>query len=100
MKLACQENLIPAESLIAKWELITTLGYVGIEFRSAGDYIQHMHIADSNRLPPGQGHIDFAPSLAALREIGFDGCVALECNIEGDARIALAGAAKFLQALI
>ena len=65
--------------------------------RAAGAYLKHMHLADSNRLPPGQGHIDFAPSFEALRGSGFDGYLALECNIEGDARSALAAAARFVQ---
>ena len=66
--------------------------------RGAGAFIQHMHAADSNRLQPGRGHIDFAPSLRALAEIGFDHFVSLECSLEGDPRIALAEAARFLRA--
>ncbi len=65
--------------------------------RRGGDYIRHMHIADSNRLPPGQGHIDFAPALAALNAMGFDGYLTLECNVEGDAQVALAEAARYIQ---
>jgi len=56
-----------------------------------------MHLADSNRLPPGQGHIDFGPAFEALRATGFDGYLALECNIEGDPQSALAAAARYLQ---
>jgi sugar phosphate isomerase/epimerase len=65
---------------------------------SAGDYLQHMHAADNNRLQPGRGHIDFAPSLRALDEIGYDHYVSLECNLEGDPQAALAEAARFLRA--
>ncbi len=37
LKLAVQENLIPGENLIQKWEVIRTIGYDGIELRgSAG----------------------------------------------------------------
>lgn len=65
--------------------------------RSAGDYVQHMHAADSNRLQPGRGHIDFAPCLHALDVIGYDHYVSLECSLEGDPQAALAEAARFLR---
>lgn len=64
---------------------------------SAGDYVQHMHAADSNRLQPGRGHIDFAPSLRALEAIGYDHYVSLECSLKGDPQAALAEAARFLR---
>lgn len=64
--------------------------------RGAGDYLKHMHLADSNRLPPGQGHLDFAPSLAALRDSGYEGYLALECNIVGDPISALGEASRFI----
>ena len=56
--------------------------------RSAG-YLAHVHLADSNRLQPGAGHTDFAGAFAALREVGFDGFMAMECGIRGDAGEAL-----------
>jgi len=31
----------------------------------------HVHLGDSNRLPPGQGHIDFAEIVAVLSESGY-----------------------------
>jgi sugar phosphate isomerase/epimerase len=37
MKLACQEHLIPGDTLIAKWEFISSVGYDGIELRGQGD---------------------------------------------------------------
>jgi sugar phosphate isomerase/epimerase len=38
MKLACQEHLIPGDTLIAKWELISSIGYDGIELRGEGNF--------------------------------------------------------------
>lgn len=52
--------------------------------RRAGDRIRHVHLGDSNRLLPGSGHLDWAGIFAALRDVGYDGCVALECSTEGD----------------
>ncbi|MEW6228206.1 MAG: sugar phosphate isomerase/epimerase [Bacillota bacterium] len=47
--------------------------------RLAKDHLVHVHLSDSNRLPPGCGHVDFAAGFAALSEIGFEGYAALEC---------------------
>jgi sugar phosphate isomerase/epimerase len=68
--------------------------------RGAGEYIKHMHLGDSNRLPPGQGHIDFAPMLEALLAIGYDGYLSLECNLAGEPHAALAAAARFVRGSI
>ena len=50
----------------------------------ADGHMAHVHLADSNRLQPGAGHTDFAGAFAALRGIGFDGFMAMECGIRGD----------------
>jgi sugar phosphate isomerase/epimerase len=52
--------------------------------RSEG-YLAHVHLADSNRLQPGAGHTDFAGAFGALRDVGFDRYMAMECGIRGDA---------------
>lgn len=44
----------------------------------AGPTCWHVHIADSNRLYPGAGHLDFAPIFAALRAMGYTGYVSAE----------------------
>src|ERR671915_297386 len=54
--------------------------------RRAEGHLAHIHLADSNRLQPGAGHTDFAGAFGALRDIGFDGYMAMECGIRGDAR--------------
>ncbi|MES0361119.1 MAG: sugar phosphate isomerase/epimerase family protein [Anaerolineales bacterium] len=46
--------------------------------RKAGNYLVHMHIADSNRQPPGSGHTDFVGLFKALKEVKFHGTIALE----------------------
>jgi 5-keto-L-gluconate epimerase len=42
------------------------------------DCISHVHFADSNRWPPGCGHIDFRKILRALRKIGYSGAICAE----------------------
>ena len=37
VKLSCQEQLLPGDSLEAKWEFATGAGFEGIELRARGD---------------------------------------------------------------
>ena len=46
--------------------------------REGGRHIGHVHFADSNRRAAGLGHTDFAPVVAALREIGYAGYLSAE----------------------
>ena len=52
--------------------------------RDAGSQVTHVHVADNTRMEPGTGDIDFPATIAALRDIGFDGYLAYECGISGD----------------
>lgn len=40
--------------------------------------ISHVHLADSNRQLPGEGHTDFAAIIKTLRDCGYEGFVSLE----------------------
>jgi len=46
---------------------------------AGGSNIGHCHLADSNRWYPGAGHYDFKETVTALREINYDGWLAMEC---------------------
>lgn len=52
--------------------------------RLAGEKIGHFHVADSNRLAPGMGHLDFSSILVALRDAGYSGFVSAEVIIKPD----------------
>jgi sugar phosphate isomerase/epimerase len=73
---------------------------LGESIRRAEDYLAHIHLADSNRAHPGAGHTDFAPAFGALREIGFDGYMAMECAVRGDAQTVLPQVTRRLRALM
>lgn len=45
---------------------------------NSGEYLVHMHAADSNRQAPGSGHTDFVDLFKALKSVNFDGTIALE----------------------
>jgi sugar phosphate isomerase/epimerase len=47
-------------------------------YRDAGKYLNHVHIADSNRAAPGAGHTDFLPTVQALKDIQYSGYVTFE----------------------
>ena len=56
--------------------------------QACGDRIFHFHVADSNRLHPGAGHLDFASILAELNATGYQGWVSGEFLPLPDAKIA------------
>jgi sugar phosphate isomerase/epimerase len=69
---------------------------LGAAIVATGDRLVHVHVDDSNRLQPGTGHLDFAAAFGALREIGYDGWLALECRLRGEPAQALAQATAVL----
>jgi sugar phosphate isomerase/epimerase len=66
---------------------------------AAGPHIVHVHVADSNRLQPGRGHLDFRTGFAALKEVGYDGYLGIECRVEGPYEESLADSAALLREL-
>lgn len=44
----------------------------------AARLIGHAHFADSNRRPPGSGHLEFADIVAVLSSVGYNGYVSME----------------------
>ena len=56
---------------------------IAASIRAAGSRIVYVHVADSNRLQPGRGHLDFRPGFAALKAIGYDGYLGIECRVDG-----------------
>jgi protein FrlC len=43
-----------------------------------GKHLRHLHLSELGRLPPGAGRGDFVGLVLALREIGYDGYLAME----------------------
>ena len=50
----------------------------GAAIRKAGKLINHIHIADNDRYYQGHGHINFREIIRALKDIEYDGTLALE----------------------
>ncbi len=68
--------------------------------RKAKDWIKHIHLADSNRFLPGQGHLDFKSPFKVLSEINYKGYMALECGILGEPEKELPRCVKYLKECI
>lgn len=70
---------------IAHVKLLCDLFHMNIEeadiaaaLDAVGDLVGHVHWADSNRRAIGLGHTDPRPVIAALRRIGYRGCLSAE----------------------
>ncbi len=50
----------------------------------AKEQLAHIHLSDSNRLLPGQGHTDFKGSLAVLKAVGYNNYLAFEAIPPGN----------------
>ena len=46
--------------------------------KDGGRWIGHVHFVDSNRRPAGNGHMNYGPIVAALKEIGYQGYLSAE----------------------
>lgn len=82
-------------------KLLADLYHMNIEevsvagaLREAGDAVGHVHLADSNRRPAGNGHTDFAAVAKALRDIKFGGYLSAECFAWPDPDAAAAATIK------
>jgi sugar phosphate isomerase/epimerase len=72
---------------IANVKILCDLFHMNIEeadvaasLRAVGaPLLGHVHFVDSNRRAAGMGHMDFAPIVAALRELNYAGYVSAEC---------------------
>jgi len=73
---------------------------IGGELARNIDCIGYVHLADSNRLAPGQGHTDFNDIFKHLKQVNYDGWVSVEILPKPDPDTAARQAAEFLRPLI
>jgi len=70
---------------------------MGKAIEDNADCLAYVHLADSNRMQPGAGHLDFGPGFAALKRIGYDGWMTLECKLNQPPSVeVLAETAQFI----
>ncbi|HXG40809.1 MAG TPA: sugar phosphate isomerase/epimerase family protein [Candidatus Limnocylindrales bacterium] len=70
---------------------------LGAALERAAPHLGYVHLADSQRLEPGRGHLDFDDVFGALVRIGYAGWASLECNLSGPAEAVLPGSVAYLR---
>lgn len=68
--------------------------------QACGSRLFHIHIADSNRWAAGFGHTDFAPILATLRRMNYNGWLSAEILPKPDVYSAREQAIKAMRAIL
>jgi sugar phosphate isomerase/epimerase len=63
-------------------------------------HIAYVHFADSNRLAPGWGHLDFGAIVGALKEVGYAGWTSVEILPKPDPDSAARQAIQYLRKFI
>lgn len=69
---------------------------LGNAIRKAGSWIYHVHIADNDRFYPGHGHMNFREILQGLKDIGYDGALALETFCKPESRVCAQKSLQYL----
>ena len=67
---------------------------------SVSEDLAYVHLGDSQRLEPGQGHLDFEAVFTGLRRAGYEGWASMECNLSGDPQTVLPAAVRFIRGAI
>jgi sugar phosphate isomerase/epimerase len=73
---------------------------IGRAFEAVADDLAYVHLGDSQRLEPGQGHLDFDRAFAGLARAGYEGWASMECNLSGPAEDVLPVAVEFVRRAI
>lgn len=91
----------------SNFKLMPDVFHMNIEDVSIGDelvrhirHISYIHMADSNRLAPGQGHTDFAKLFSMLATVRYDGWVSVEILPTPDPDTAAVQSIGFLLPLV
>jgi sugar phosphate isomerase/epimerase len=66
----------------------------------AAGRLWHVHLGDNNRLPPGQGHLDFAGIVSTLRETGYQDYLSAELLPRPDPDAAAAATIEHMRQIV
>jgi len=106
---ACQGLALVAEAGHANLGLLLDTFHMNIEEPDLEESIRlvseagrlwHVHLGDSNRQPPGQGHIAFAALVDVMQECGYTGWLSAELNPGSDPDAAAAATIQTMRPLI
>jgi sugar phosphate isomerase/epimerase len=65
--------------------------------RGQGEWLAHIHLADTGRLNPGTGSYDYPAFFGHLKASGYRGLLSAECGVVGEPVAAMRGSAAFLR---
>jgi D-psicose/D-tagatose/L-ribulose 3-epimerase len=81
----CDQALALAEDVGGDCGVCLDIFHMNIEeanwpaaIKAAGDQLVDFHVADNNRMPPGQGAIDWELIVRTLGEVGYEGYLTVE----------------------
>lgn len=73
---------------------------IGDAIRRAGNLVGHIHVADNDRWYPGHAHYDFKETMDALRDIGYQGALALEIKPYPDEKTSAQKSISYLKSFV
>ena len=97
-----EKDLGNAECMGVLWDIFhANIEDVNLEaaIGRMGKRLGHVHMADSNRMFPGYGHIDFEAITKKLASIGFSGYMSFECFNQPSRSVVLNEAGPFINKL-
>lgn len=62
-----------------------------------GEWLEHIHLADTKRLNPGTGQYDYDTFFRNLKQIEYRGLLSAECGVQGDQIKGMRDSADFLR---
>jgi sugar phosphate isomerase/epimerase len=73
---------------------------IASSIRTAASRLWHVHLGDSNRLAPGEGHFDFALAVDTLRAVGYSGFLSAELLPQPDPDLAARNTIQTMRRLV
>lgn len=91
-----EEGLTATGLLLDSFHMNIEEASIDATIRKYSARIVHFHVADSNRLPPGHGHLNLEDQLRLLEKLGYDGWVSAETIPKMDNEEAVRETARFI----
>ncbi len=91
-----EEGLTATGLLLDSFHMNIEEASIEATIRKYSPSIAHFHVADSNRLPPGHGHLKVEDQLRLLEKLGYDGWISTETLPKLDNEEAVKETARFI----
>ena len=92
-------NLPNLKLLLDSYHLNIEEASIPLAIVKAGHHIGHFHFVDSNRWPPGYGHADMKEIFRCLKEVDYQGLLAIEAIPKPDAITGARGGLEYIRML-